>query len=197
MKKRAIKKTGSANIVGSMGAVESGGDGFSRLAWQGTLQDKIYYVADRYVNHGDATYFNHFIDFCGKNRSKVTPDILESLALDIEGLAGTAFFREIAPLIKDNARLEWLRDILAESLGKRWKLQIEKHQFRAKQSERGKRKRFANGQGIIARAYLASEIPRHKTTAALARHIRRDVKTVKAYAKKYGLELPSRRAKRR
>ena len=197
MKKRATKKTGGANITGSMGAVESGSDGFSRLAWQGTLEEKILFLADRYVNHGDARLYWEMLREWKKDRSEVAKDARKRLALDTEALAGLAFFRELEPLIKDNARLEWLRDIVAESVGKRWKLQIEKHQFSAKQSERGKRKRFANGQGIIARAYLAAEIPRHKTTAALARHIRRDVKTVKASAKKYGLELPSRRAKRR
>jgi hypothetical protein len=195
MKKRATKKTGGANITGSMGAVESGSDGFAQEAWQGTLEEKILFLADRYVNHGDARLYWEMLREWKKDRSEVAKDARKRLALDTEALAGLAFFRELEPLIKDNARLEWLRDILAESVRKRWKYQIKDHKDRARRQRNAKREKF--GLNKISKKALEWEVPRHKTIASLARHLGVDVKTTKSYAKRYGLELRSRSVKPR
>lgn len=163
-------------------------------SWEGTPEDKILFLADRYVNHGDARLYWKMLLEWKRDRSKAAKDARERLALDTEALAGLAFFREIEPLIKDNARLEWLRDIVADSLVKRWEEQIEDHKISSTNqiSSRQDRSALKN----ITKKDLELEISRHQKLYSLALHFRVDVKTLKARLKKDGLELPSRGVKR-
>jgi hypothetical protein len=165
------------------------------MSWPEKLEEKIRYVADRYVNHGDSRLFWQFQLAWRDDRSKIARDARESLSLDTEALAGFAFFREIEPLIEGNERLEWLRDIVADSLTKRWKQQIATSRIRARNQSNARREKFGRSKKVARRA-LEWQIPKHKTIASLARHFGVDVKTMKDYAQRYSLELPRRSVKR-
>ena len=71
-------------------------------SWQGTLEEKILFLADRYVNHGDARLYWEIALELKQDRSKAAKDARERLARDTEALAGLEFFREIAtsPLLQ-------------------------------------------------------------------------------------------------
>jgi hypothetical protein len=161
------------------------------MSWPEKLEDKIWYVADRYVNHGDSRLFWQFRLAWRDDRSKIARDSLERLSLDAEALAGLAFFREIDPLIEGNNRLEWLRDIVADSLTKRWKQQIATHRSGKKQSIR---RRGSDHNALVEK--MRREAPDHKTIASLANALEIDRKTVKTYAKENNIEI-SRRYKKR
>lgn len=163
-------------------------------SWQGTLEEKILFLADRYVNHSDARLYWETLLEWKRDRSKVAKDARKRLAIDTEALAGLAFFQEIEPLIKDNARLEWLRDIVADSLAKRWKDEIKGRKGQVTRQNNSRHERSALKK--ISRKDLELEIPRHKKLYSLAPHFGVDVKTLKTRLKRDGLELPLRGVKR-
>ena len=50
-------------------------------SWQGTLEEKILFLADRYVNHGDARLYWEIALELKQDRSKAAKDARDSLAI--------------------------------------------------------------------------------------------------------------------
>ena len=154
------------------------------------MERQTLYVADRYVNHGDRSLYLSFKNALRYRNSTTSKMLMRKLITEIEALSVAAFFKEVKPLVRGNARLEDLYERANESMQVRWSLQQTADRLRDQNKKNANSRRAP-----FSKEELLNAIESHNfgvKQELVAYHLRVTPKTLRKWSKIYGVKTSRR-----